>query len=91
MHLADYIIDTTHPQNPQYQQDRAAWSKQILKFSQTTRFQKLEIIEFLNGELQAYVTFRANLTQGGKDASFIEKSRFLKVDGRWLYVDGTFQ
>lgn len=34
------------------------------------------------------VTFRATLRQGDRDVSFTEHSRFLKVQGRWLYHSG---
>jgi SEC-C motif-containing protein len=36
------------------------------------------------------VTFKATLFQDNTDISFIEKSRFLKVEDKWLYIDGQF-
>lgn len=89
LHLAGYIIKTTHPDNPAYFSKKAEWKQDILHFSQNTKFTGLTIHEFIDGENEAYVTFTAHLQQGGKDASFTEKSRFLKVQGRWLYRDGT--
>lgn len=36
------------------------------------------------------VTFRARYTDSGRPDSLHEKSRFERVDGAWVYVDGTF-
>ena len=36
-----------------------------------------------------WVHFRAILTQDGRDASFEERSTFVRRDGRWLYVTGS--
>lgn len=87
--LADYIIETTHPLNPHFQLDRNTWRKQILDFSENTDFRKLEILAFSEGKYEAEVTFTAFLKQGGKDATFTERSHFLKVNNRWLYYSGT--
>jgi SEC-C motif domain protein len=86
--LSDYIIETTHPQNPSYQTNRQEWLKNLKIFSQSTEFQRLEIVEFLNGPERAFVTFNAFLKQGGKDTSFSEKSCFVKANGRWFYLGG---
>jgi len=57
----------------------------LASFSRECEFQKLDIIEFSDGDEVAYVTFRATLFCSGVDSSFVEKSRFIKVDGKWLY------
>lgn len=84
--LADYIIRTTHPDNADFTDDTAAWRESILEFSRSARFKGLTIIEFINGENEAFVTFEAIF----EDGSFIEKSRFLKENGQWLYESGEF-
>lgn len=89
MERADYIIRTTHPKNPHFRLDIAGWTKDILKFCRDTHFQKLEILEFIDGDDVAYVTFVAHLKQNHRDVSFCEKSRFEKLDGSWLYHSGT--
>lgn len=81
---AAYIINTTHPENPEYTNDRTSWGKDIDRFSQYTEFLGLKIIEFVDGKEEAYVTFEASLSSG----ILTEKSRFLKHEGRWLYADG---
>lgn len=86
--LADYIIQTTHPRNPSYNLNFQEWRQAILHFCENTRFEGLKIVEFVDGEKVATVTFTAHLKQGGQNASFTEKSTFEKVDKRWLYKDG---
>lgn len=81
---AAYIIQTTHPENPEYTNNRVSWEKDIDRFSQYTEFLGLKILEFVDGREEAYVTFEASLSSG----MLTEKSRFLKVEGRWLYADG---
>jgi SEC-C motif-containing protein len=83
--LADYIIRTTHPDNPQYCKDFGVWKQEILKFSKGTIFKGLKILEFVDGPSSATVTFTAILEQRGQDASFTEKSGFLKVGRSWVY------
>lgn len=81
---AEYIINTTHPMNPDYTTEYALWKNDIDLFSQHTEFLGLKIIEFINGEEEAYVMFEASLSSG----ILVEKSRFLKSEGIWLYADG---
>lgn len=86
--LVDYIIATTHPENPHYQPDRNLWRRSLKNFSQNTLFQGLKIMEYTDGDDLATVTFAAYLKQNKQDVSFIEKSRFVKVQDKWLYLDG---
>ncbi len=88
LNLASYIIKTTHPQNPAYEKDLKKWQKEIEAFSKNTVFKGLDIIEFIDGEKIASVTFKAHLAQNSLDVSFVEKSLFEKLDGRWLYKKG---
>jgi len=83
---ANYIIKTTHTNNSDYTANTQKWKSEIKEFCKNTEFKKLEILEFIDGENEAFVTFKAYLNDG----YMIEKSRFLKVDNRWLYVDGEF-
>lgn len=84
--LGRYIIETSHPQNPEYSKNTANWLKEIETFSQETQFNKLEILDFQESENEATVTFIAHLSQNKKEVSFKEKSLFKKEKGRWLYV-----
>lgn len=86
--LAEYIMNTTHPENPAFMKNRAKWKKEIQRFSEETQFEGLEILDFVDGKFRATVTFVASLRQGDQDTSFTEKSFFEKVEGRWLYLGG---
>ncbi len=79
-----YIIRTTHPDNPDYTDDTRSWKESIDHFCRETAFEGLEILDWIDGEREAFVTFRALLSSG----EMVEKSRFLKENGRWLYFDG---
>lgn len=83
--LADYVISTTHPQNPQALTDHNAWKSQILEFSRKTEFQNLEILQNQEKPPLAFVTFKASLRQNGQDASFTETSEFEIYHGKWTY------
>lgn len=86
LHNADYVMDTTHPENPAYTKDRSAWKESILSFCHLTQFNGLQISE----STDEHVTFTAILQQQGKDAGFTERSKFVKVNDRWLYQSGEF-
>ncbi len=82
-----YIISTTHPDNTDFTNDIGQWEEGILGFCDNTNFEGLNIVEFIDGESEAYVKFDALLN----GSHFIEKSRFLKVDGKWLYESAVFE
>lgn len=52
------------------------------------QFENLKILESMESDDMAYVTFRATLKQQGRDLSFTEKSLFYKVEDRWIYHSG---
>lgn len=84
--LFGYIMATTHPDNPDFTDEKEQWQQSILHFSDNTRFMGLKISEFTDGEEEAFVSFEARLDSG----TLRERSRFLKVEEKWLYVDGEF-
>ena len=88
--LANYIIETTHPDHPEISKKDWEWREDILNFSQETEFVDLEILSFEEKENKAYVTFTASLKQQGKDISYTEKSLFEKLDEVWLYKEAEF-
>ena len=87
---SEYIISTTHQKNRDFNTDTKVWNNDILDFSRNTKFEKLEILDFIDGQTESFVTFKANITQNKQDVSFIEKSRFVKENGKWQYIDGEF-
>ncbi len=86
--LPQYIMDTTHRANSQFDKDAIRWAKNISEFSSHTEFGGLDILEFKEKGAAATVTFVAHLIQNKKDASFTEKSYFEKESDKWLYVRG---
>jgi SEC-C motif-containing protein len=84
----DYIISTTHVKNSNFTKDLKKWSAEIKEFCEKTKFEGLDILEFIDNEPTSYVTFRVHLLQGNRDASFTERSKFLKTAGKWYYLDG---
>jgi len=79
-----YIVKTTHENNADHSEDVKAWKESIDTFCKETEFLGLEILEFVDAKEEAFVTFKAKLSSG----DMTEKSRFLKVDGMWLYESG---
>lgn len=85
----DHILDTTDPDGPQWQPDRAAWAHQVREFSRHTHFLGLRILEAPPpGDTEGFISFHADLEQGGMDVGFIERSRFTRCDGTWKYHSG---
>src|SRR5947209_133762 len=74
LQLADYIMQTTHPDNSSYLSDKQLWKKEILSRYKKTDFYGLKIIDFIDGPHEAYVIFTAYLKQGHHDVSFTERS-----------------
>ncbi|WP_245397568.1 peptide deformylase [Candidatus Rhabdochlamydia oedothoracis] len=86
--LSSYIIKTTHPASPQYDDDHEKWAKEISHFSKTFQFNRLEVLSFKEKERVATVTFVAHMSQNDQDATFTERSYFEKIKDRWLYKNG---
>lgn len=87
--LPDYIMATTHKKNPQYQEDKRFWKRDLSRFSKDYLFESLEILE----STEFTVTFTAHIFRyhrvgGRQDCSFTEKSFFEQVEGKWLYLSG---
>ncbi len=74
---AHYIVATTHTSNPDFTNDTQRWLDDIAYFCRHAQFLALKIVEFIEGDKEAFVAFEVTLN-GGK---MIEKSRFLKEDG----------
>lgn len=83
---SSYIMRTTHQSNPDFKDDRKAWAEEIDRFCDSTEFLGLEVLDFIEGENEAFVEFKAKLSDG----ILHEKSRFVRENGRWLYHSGEF-
>lgn len=51
--LADYIMSTTHPENPNYSDNKDQWKADIMLFSRENRFLGLKIIQSSDGAAPA--------------------------------------
>ncbi|MEA3553184.1 MAG: YchJ family metal-binding protein [Campylobacterota bacterium] len=88
--IPKYIIKTTHKENQDYKPDTKEWENEILEFCNSCVFEKLGILDFIDGEFESFVTFKATIKCDYSDNTFTEKSRFLKVNNIWLYHSGKF-
>ncbi|EDM24135.1 YchJ family protein [Caminibacter mediatlanticus] len=77
-----YIIKTTHKISPYYEKNMQEWIESIRDFSKSD-FKKLEVIDFVENENEAFVEFRAYID----DFIMQERSYFIKED-KWYYVKG---
>lgn len=80
----EYIIHTTDPDGPMWEENQEEWEEAIRAFSLQTTFEKLTILDMTD----TTVTFRAKLFQAGIDVSFTEKSSFSYSKNMWLYHSG---
>ncbi|MFK3707130.1 YchJ family protein [Klebsiella sp. NPDC088457] len=83
---ADYLLKTWHPscQAPQF---RADLEKGFVK----TQWQGLTVFATDAGSHpdEGFVSFVARFSDDNRPGVIIERSRFLKENGRWYYIDGT--
>ena len=76
---ADYLLATWHPSTRPVSLD----------FDEATKWLGLEVREHkATGADTAEVEFVARYRVQGKAVRLHERSRFVREDGRWLYVDG---
>lgn len=75
-----YILSTSH--------ETKDTIESVKDFSKNTIFKKLDILENIEGDMESFVTFKATLFSDDRDISFTEKSKFIKQNAKWFYVDG---
>lgn len=78
---ADYLTRTWHPAHRPSQ----------LGLDPDQRWQGLRILATERGSLfdsEGVVEFEARYTWDGESGKLLERSRFARIDGIWLYVDG---
>ena len=71
---SDYIIKTTHQKNCDFSLNTSSWIADIEQFCKNTSFENLEILDFIDSEIESFVTFKATLFQNKKDISLDRKS-----------------
>lgn len=63
----DYIIETSHPDLQELHRPFSSWRQKIDHFSHQTSFNGLEILQVDQGDEEGFITFKAYLSQEGKD------------------------
>ncbi|CBG88532.1 YchJ family protein [Citrobacter rodentium] len=83
---ADYLIRTWHPAC-----QAAAFRDDIVAGFASTEWLGLTLFEHIRSEddKTGYVSFVARYREHGKTGAIIERSRFIKENGEWYYIDGT--
>lgn len=82
--LIDFVVNTYHP-SCQARDERNEIAESI-----KGGWCKLEVVSAEPGhnEDEGYVTFNAYFLEDKRQYSFTEKSRFLRENGQWFYIDG---
>jgi len=85
LHNADYLVTSWHPTR-RYPE----LASELSKGFGNTEWLGLTIFEEAKGkeENEGYVSFVARFQENGNLAAIIERSRFLKENDQWYYVDG---
>ncbi|MEZ8823304.1 YchJ family metal-binding protein [Vibrio amylolyticus] len=85
--LVDFVINTYHPSC------NAEASREGIVESIHSDWCKLEVIGTENGENtnEGYVSFKAYFIDDNQQYCMQEKSRFVKQDGLWFYIDGVVE
>lgn len=88
--LVEYLIKSTHPEGPHWREDRGLWRRELHQWCKQADFTSLEVLQVEEEPLaqEAFVTFFAQLRDAERDLSFAERSRFVRHEGRWKYLDG---
>lgn len=85
LNLVDFIVDTYHPScNAHEEHEQIAASTQL-------NWKKLKIISSPKPiDNIGYVEFKAFFNEDGSQHCMHERSRFVRENGLWFYIDGVF-
>lgn len=86
LHDADYLIKTWHPSC--HAIDFRPGLEQNFTITEWLGLTVFASAEGKHAE-EGYVSFVARFREQGKPGAIIERSRFLKENGQWYYIDGT--
>jgi SEC-C motif-containing protein len=84
----DYVIETTDPDGEAWEEPESKWRADIRKFGRDVDFLGVDIIDSGVEEDAGWVRFHARLRSNGANASFTERSEFVRRDGKWFYSRG---
>ncbi|KMV70848.1 hypothetical protein WB66_09410 [bacteria symbiont BFo1 of Frankliniella occidentalis] len=82
-----YLVATWHPSC-----QASAFAASIEESFAHTEWLGLKVLssEVIADGQQGYVTFFARFSENQRERSIHERSRFLREEQRWYYIDGTF-
>ncbi|MCP2233269.1 SEC-C motif-containing protein [Erwinia aphidicola] len=82
-----YLVATWHPSC-----QASAFAASIEESFAHTEWLGLNVLssEVIADGQQGYVTFFARFSENQRERSIHERSRFLREEQRWYYIDGTF-
>lgn len=83
-----HLMRTLHPDSPHRKADAREWADELRAYCALVRCDGLRVESASADGDSGRVRFFAKLSHEGRDMSFGEESRFERVGGRWLYVDG---
>ena len=83
---ADYLVKTWHPSC-----QAATFRDDIQSGFSRTEWLGLTVFATEAGRTpdEGFVSFVARFHENNKNGAIIERSRFLKENGQWYYIDGT--
>jgi len=85
LNLVDFVINTYHP-SCQAENERDGIAESV-----ALDWTKLEVLDAPTTETdEGYVEFKAYLQEGATEQCMHERSRFLRENGLWYYIDGVF-
>ena len=82
-----HLIATTAPDGPHHVADTRAWRAELEAYCAAVRFVGLTVHEASADGDTGRVGFTARFVHDGEERSLSEHSRFVRRDGRWLYLD----
>ncbi|ROV59531.1 hypothetical protein EGH82_13315 [Vibrio ponticus] len=84
--LVDFVINTYHSSCHAEQQ------REAIADSVNSEWVALEVLDSSSGshDDEGFVTFKAFFNEEGKQYCLEERSRFIREDGLWFYIDGEY-
>jgi len=83
-----HLMRTTDPAGPHHPADTRRWAEELRQYCAQVRFLGLQVLEASAEGDHGQVAFRATFEHGGRSHELAERSRFRRLDGRWVYTDG---
>ncbi len=80
-----HLLRSTHPGGPHHQADRRVWADSLRRYCAAVDFTGLTVHEASLASGEGRVAFTARYEHAGTAGTIEEHSRFLCIDGRWLY------